>query len=956
MASKSKKRRRVLGASCILAALIIAGSSFAWFTSRDEVTNRLQASSDYGVSIVESFTPPKNMLPGQEVNKDVYAVNTGNIAAFVKEDVSGKLNYTYESKVASWDKDCVELTLEQVKAIQGGEDGYKTIEAGGFLAWTDAQSTTATTTYFVSGEEAIVDSSITALADVVDSTDPSNDSKKKTFNAKVTVGGTDYYVESVTPGAQLYTVDESKDPDEYTTATGKTLSITDNAAVAAATPGSVYSGRTGDITNPWTPPTDGTYIFRRSIGGTPDNPTFQYSGYCYKDGKYYKIILGDDDYRAASENHTTTPVGYNFDVSADQTDLGNITIAKDGSFTGTPKIWYAKDTKVTDQDATFKLDDTHKRLVVEYANTAATDVTDGSGNTYDATADAARKEVEYKNALGAYNTALIDYNQKTADYNYEKALNDATDTLIDAAVARKNAADTTSGTAATLNNAWNNLKTGVETSAGTYDGFRTTFDTSCKVDTLVPTDVQNTINNDPDLAQCKVNLQKMKDLETEILALDTEIGTTYDQLRHATGKLSADEVESIVNAVKTKLTTLKTKLTAYSNAYAALAENANVASLLDTNGVTTAKATLNGAVNAVDGLKASLDSQVEAYRTAWDENEAQKTADATAEQTWKNAVAAYNKAVTDAKTAYGKAIAETVPTPQTPPAVAIYTNNGDTIVDAHAAVLHGVTGAPAIAANASYADFAGKTKPTDPTNAANASTLSGAKNTADNAKTAYEDAVAKLDASSKITIYVNLDNNYANNWQMDQSTDGTNDVVFYLKSILEAGETSGKLIDSVVLADTVTAKDYKDLTFDLNVGLDSAQINYANDQRTITTEATTGWAMTPTLAAPTDINTAVDWAPGSTATAKKKYTVTTATLTSGGTSTTLTNVNIDEVSAITVGSTSYKYKITNNGKDYYGSTLTNGSEFIEVTKTAGAYNAGTDKIKLGADATVVSTP
>ena len=58
------------------AAMIIAGSTFAWFTSKDEVTNRLTANSDYGVSIVESFAPPANWLPGQTVNKDVYAVNT----------------------------------------------------------------------------------------------------------------------------------------------------------------------------------------------------------------------------------------------------------------------------------------------------------------------------------------------------------------------------------------------------------------------------------------------------------------------------------------------------------------------------------------------------------------------------------------------------------------------------------------------------------------------------------------------------------------------------------------------------------------------------------------------------------------------------------------------------------------------------------------------------------------
>ena len=145
MASKSKKRRRVFRASCILAALIIAGSSFAWFTSKDEVTNRLTASSDYGVSIVESFVPPANWIPGQEVNKDVYAVNTGNIAAFVKETVSGVLNYSYETVVDSFDPTCVKLNGTAHTVI----DGATTEEAGGFLAWTDAIDPATGKTYEV---------------------------------------------------------------------------------------------------------------------------------------------------------------------------------------------------------------------------------------------------------------------------------------------------------------------------------------------------------------------------------------------------------------------------------------------------------------------------------------------------------------------------------------------------------------------------------------------------------------------------------------------------------------------------------------------------------------------------------------------------------------------------------------------------------------------------------------
>ena len=130
MASKSKRRRRVLGASCILAALIIAGSSFAWFTSKDEVNNRLSANADYGVSIVESFAPPENWVPGQEVNKDVYAVNTGNVGAFVEETVSGKLTITTEVAKDDISANSVKLTAAERYAV----------EAGSYLAYKPAAS------------------------------------------------------------------------------------------------------------------------------------------------------------------------------------------------------------------------------------------------------------------------------------------------------------------------------------------------------------------------------------------------------------------------------------------------------------------------------------------------------------------------------------------------------------------------------------------------------------------------------------------------------------------------------------------------------------------------------------------------------------------------------------------------------------------------------------------------
>ena len=91
---KNARERRVLVGAVVVAGVMVAGSTFAWFTSKDEVTNRLTASADYGVSVVEDFAPPKDLTPGQEVEKDVAVVNTGNIDAFVKVALKNELTLT----------------------------------------------------------------------------------------------------------------------------------------------------------------------------------------------------------------------------------------------------------------------------------------------------------------------------------------------------------------------------------------------------------------------------------------------------------------------------------------------------------------------------------------------------------------------------------------------------------------------------------------------------------------------------------------------------------------------------------------------------------------------------------------------------------------------------------------------------------------------------------------------
>ena len=94
---RSSKEKRVLIASVIVAGTIVAGSTFAWFTSSDTVTNKLSASGEYGVAIAESFEPTENWIPGQNIKKEAYAMNTGNVDAFVRMWLTGNLRVVTES-------------------------------------------------------------------------------------------------------------------------------------------------------------------------------------------------------------------------------------------------------------------------------------------------------------------------------------------------------------------------------------------------------------------------------------------------------------------------------------------------------------------------------------------------------------------------------------------------------------------------------------------------------------------------------------------------------------------------------------------------------------------------------------------------------------------------------------------------------------------------------------------
>lgn len=142
--AENKKNKKVLVASAILAAMIVASSSFAWFTSKDEVVNRLTAENKYAVTVTEDFAPPENWIPGQAVDKKAGAINTGNIDAFVKLTLSNKMALTtYDTPEAFTAENVskyVTLSPNEVKSLQAG--GRLACKAGANVAEADKRTGT----------------------------------------------------------------------------------------------------------------------------------------------------------------------------------------------------------------------------------------------------------------------------------------------------------------------------------------------------------------------------------------------------------------------------------------------------------------------------------------------------------------------------------------------------------------------------------------------------------------------------------------------------------------------------------------------------------------------------------------------------------------------------------------------------------------------------------------------
>ncbi len=79
-------KKFLAGISLVLSFVIVVTASFAWFTSKDGRINHFETRqiTDGSVGILEVFDPPIDWKPGQEVLKNVSAVNNAETDALVR--------------------------------------------------------------------------------------------------------------------------------------------------------------------------------------------------------------------------------------------------------------------------------------------------------------------------------------------------------------------------------------------------------------------------------------------------------------------------------------------------------------------------------------------------------------------------------------------------------------------------------------------------------------------------------------------------------------------------------------------------------------------------------------------------------------------------------------------------------------------------------------------------------
>ncbi len=568
---------------------------------------------------------------------------------------------------------------------------------------------------------------------------------------------------------------------------------------SSAPTGYLVSSRTEDnLSGRFVPTEEGVYIFRRSIDVGTDGT----ETYTY-DGYYFD---GTDYYKIKIDSTTVKP-----------NTEGELSAAT---------YKYVLDLEETAKPVGLYYDEANTRLVATYALDPAASM------PYDADAIAARNAVDLANATAAKTTANTNKSNADTALSNVNTLIDKRNKVVEEARKLNNLITTSADKTTAMNNADSTVNDKVN--AITVPTFPTN---AVKDTTAYPA------------GNIKTSVDKYNGL------IDTVKNTNIDELSNALETIRSVTPPSKVsdtdkNAAATKLSTLKTNALALYQAYAEIKDSG---AAYDTDG--TIKTALEAFLNQVNALDLTeLNNAITAYNTAVDNNTAAADAvDATA----------YGTALSEYTTALGNVPDGVTKTPYEVANTTAYANTD--------------AGKAAVKANAELSPYPMQHETADTLNftvGADTKTVAQWDALSDAADAKVNEINARQGnyspTSGNIEIYINLDPTYASAWQIEpgvktkvaSGTQETQETVsFYLKHILDEGKTSEKLIDSVTLSPD-TQDVFKSFDFDLNVALDSAQITYADDQKTIKTDAVQAPAFgaTPTLTTPTDINTGINWA------------------------------------------------------------------------------------------------
>jgi len=946
--------------------ILFACTTFAWFTSKDEVTNRLSANADYGVRIVESFAPPANWIPGQEVNKDVYATNTGSIASYVREDVSGVLTITKEEavetgngKAVEWkaDKDENEGTVT-LRAAAAGEksltfadfvelsedEKYLSVEAGSYLAYKPAASNLEL------GKQVVL------------------------YPSENTVT----YVYSTTgTQAKTYTASETEFKEAYGNSPDADADVLNGKSVPGGAPSGVKAGQwtKAEAKSDFTPDVEGLYVFRRVVNVDKHAmEDFDYVAYYYKDGKYYKItdleVTTDDTTESAgfATVDPSNPDTSYLDRAGDNND-------KDGQLGYAVGKFVREVTTVYQQPTTYEYDAANNRLIATYgtigdkATAYQTKSAELDAKTHALTQARAALDRAIRDNEGA-NSSAANYLDKASQLTNE--LNDVKARL--AAIGDASTAGSLLGKVAAQET---NMKTNETpdpadlTALGSDAGkiknaekraenaWNALFGTSTYVSGTSVTGMKGTDDDAPRYTGATAGtygkytapttstdnnslLYKLNDAEDKVEAARSNGESKFEDYVNDLMAIYGPNSGNAKLAAGDTYDDIIRKLT-YDDLTASAVTTYNAASGNEFHNINALTYNYIKAKADYNAKLAELNSAIKDY---------------------KDNVVRLGKAGTSGTGSKTDIIAGESITYVTSTVTGPVGILGDkSALEAEKTTLQhkqeqleaAIRSAMTNATNATTTAVAGQT-----TGSGNAgATLKKAienYNTAsddyDKAVIAFEKAKKEYDNNQLLKIYINLSDNVVtyggetNKWQLlnpelddlySTNADGVIDykpdnpsvkdtAVFYYTSILEGGKTSTKLVDSVTLDSAVTQDMYKYFDYDLNVALKSAQVNYAEDNETIKADATPAELnATATLSNNKDINTAITWS--------NTYTPETATsYTAPAVGAVTSPVTI--VAGENVNGTAYTYKILDDGKNYYANSLERGTSFREYDGTA----------------------